>query len=105
MDHVCKSALTKELQEKSNGSVLKQGTTDYKDGEFATQDSCFLCACAATLLQEQWEALVVKLSQTRQQIQACESAMVFAFVEVNIKKKNLKKLPRGQLFWFFVKNI
>uniref|UniRef100_A0A3Q4BJ07 Midasin n=1 Tax=Mola mola TaxID=94237 RepID=A0A3Q4BJ07_MOLML len=53
MDHVCKSALTKELQEKSN----------------------------ATLLQEQWEALVVKLSQTRQQIQACESAMVFAFVE------------------------
>uniref|UniRef100_A0A665V9V2 Midasin n=1 Tax=Echeneis naucrates TaxID=173247 RepID=A0A665V9V2_ECHNA len=46
MDHVCKSALTKELQEKSNGS-----------------------------------ALAAKLSQTQQQIRACETAMVFAFVE------------------------
>uniref|UniRef100_A0A8D3BW26 Midasin n=1 Tax=Scophthalmus maximus TaxID=52904 RepID=A0A8D3BW26_SCOMX len=53
MDHVCKSALTKELQEKSN----------------------------ASLLQEQWEALTAKLSQTQQQIRACETAMVFAFVE------------------------
>ncbi|XP_071334594.1 midasin isoform X2 [Trachinotus anak] len=53
MDHVCKSALTKELQEKSN----------------------------ASLLQEQWEALAAKLSQTQQQIRACETAMVFAFVE------------------------
>ncbi|KAM3861280.1 midasin [Diretmus argenteus] len=53
MDHVCKSALTKELQEKSN----------------------------AALLQEQWEALAVRLSQTQQQIRACEAAMVFAFVE------------------------
>uniref|UniRef100_A0A665V858 Midasin n=1 Tax=Echeneis naucrates TaxID=173247 RepID=A0A665V858_ECHNA len=54
MDHVCKSALTKELQEKSNGT---------------------------SLLQEQWEALAAKLSQTQQQIRACETAMVFAFVE------------------------
>ncbi|XP_058470371.1 midasin [Solea solea] len=53
MDHVCKSALTSELQEKSN----------------------------ASLLQEQWEALAAKLSQTQQQIRACEAAMVFAFVE------------------------
>ncbi|KAM7394956.1 hypothetical protein PAMA_006612 [Pampus argenteus] len=53
MDHVCKSALTKELQEKSN----------------------------AALLQEQWEALAGKLTQTQQQIRACETAMVFAFVE------------------------
>ncbi|KAI3364212.1 hypothetical protein L3Q82_010816 [Scortum barcoo] len=53
MDHVCKSALTKELQEKSN----------------------------AALLQEKWEALAAKLSQTQQQIRACETAMVFAFVE------------------------
>ncbi|XP_039980712.1 midasin isoform X5 [Xiphias gladius] len=53
MDHVCKSALTKELQEKSN----------------------------ASLMQEQWEALAAKLSQTQQQIRACETAMVFAFVE------------------------
>ncbi|CAK6975580.1 Hypothetical predicted protein [Scomber scombrus] len=53
MDHVCKSAITKELQEKSN----------------------------AALLQEQWEALAGKLSQTQQQIRACETAMVFAFVE------------------------
>ncbi|XP_044025553.1 midasin [Siniperca chuatsi] len=53
MDHVCKSALTKELQEKSN----------------------------AALLQEQWEALASKLSQTQQQIRACETAMIFAFVE------------------------
>ncbi|XP_035851556.1 midasin isoform X1 [Sander lucioperca] len=53
MDHVCKSALTKELQEKSN----------------------------AALLQEQWEALAARLNQTQQQIRACEAAMVFAFVE------------------------
>ncbi|KAM9840331.1 midasin [Aulostomus maculatus] len=53
MDHVCKSALTKELEEKSN----------------------------AALLQEQWEMLAGKLSQTQQQIRACETAMVFAFVE------------------------
>ncbi|KAM9782721.1 LOW QUALITY PROTEIN: midasin [Neosynchiropus ocellatus] len=53
MDHVCKSALTKELREKSNADVLK----------------------------EQWEALAVKLSQTQQQIRTCETAMVFAFVE------------------------
>ncbi|KAJ3606919.1 hypothetical protein NHX12_026435, partial [Muraenolepis orangiensis] len=53
MDHVCKSALTKELQEKSN----------------------------AALLQDQWELLAVKLSQTQQQIRACETSMVFAFVE------------------------
>ncbi|KAM4633655.1 midasin [Polymixia lowei] len=58
MDHVCKSALTKELQEKSN----------------------------AALLQEQWEALAVRLSQTQQQIRACESAMVFAFVEGTLAK-------------------
>ncbi|XP_030578137.1 midasin [Archocentrus centrarchus] len=53
MDHVCKSALTKELQEKSN----------------------------AALLQEQWEALASKLNQTQHQIRACETSMVFAFVE------------------------
>ncbi|XP_041831629.1 LOW QUALITY PROTEIN: midasin [Melanotaenia boesemani] len=53
MDHVCKSALAKEVQEKSN----------------------------AAMLQEQWEALASKLNQTRQQIRACETAMVFAFVE------------------------
>ncbi|KAL0164478.1 hypothetical protein M9458_040231, partial [Cirrhinus mrigala] len=33
------------------------------------------------LLQEQWEALAVRLSQTQEQIRACESALVFAFVE------------------------
>ncbi|KAM6992726.1 LOW QUALITY PROTEIN: midasin [Tautogolabrus adspersus] len=53
MDHVCKSALTKELQDKSD----------------------------ADLLQEKWEALALRLSQTQQQIRACETAMVFAFVE------------------------
>ncbi|XP_041660686.1 midasin isoform X2 [Cheilinus undulatus] len=53
MDHVCKSALTKELQDKSD----------------------------ADLLQEKWEALALKLTQTQQQIRACETAMVFAFVE------------------------
>ncbi|XP_077950103.1 midasin isoform X1 [Gasterosteus aculeatus] len=64
MDHVCKSALTKELQEKSN----------------------------AAYLQEQWEALATKLNQTQQQIRACEAAMVFAFVEgtlaLAVKKGN-----------------
>uniref|UniRef100_A0A8C8D189 Midasin n=1 Tax=Oncorhynchus tshawytscha TaxID=74940 RepID=A0A8C8D189_ONCTS len=54
MDHVCKSALSKsELQEKNN----------------------------AALLQEQWETLAVRLAQTQQQIRACETALVFAFVE------------------------
>ncbi|XP_035384712.1 midasin isoform X1 [Electrophorus electricus] len=53
MDHVCKSALTKELQEKPN----------------------------AALLQERWEALAQRLSQTQEQIRARESALVFAFVE------------------------
>ncbi|XP_034383470.1 midasin isoform X2 [Cyclopterus lumpus] len=64
MDHVCKSALTKELEEKSN----------------------------AALLQEPWEALAAKLNQTQQQIRACEAAMVFAFVEgtlaLAVKKGN-----------------
>ncbi|XP_028858240.1 midasin [Denticeps clupeoides] len=53
MDHVCKSALTKELQDKPN----------------------------VALLQEQWESLASRLSQTQEQIRACESALVFAFVE------------------------
>ncbi|XP_060907246.1 midasin [Labrus mixtus] len=53
MDHVCKSALTQELQDKAD----------------------------ADLLQEKWEALALRLSQTQQQIRACETAMVFAFVE------------------------
>uniref|UniRef100_A0A8C3A899 Midasin n=1 Tax=Cyclopterus lumpus TaxID=8103 RepID=A0A8C3A899_CYCLU len=65
MDHVCKSALTKELEEKSNGTAL---------------------------LQEPWEALAAKLNQTQQQIRACEAAMVFAFVEgtlaLAVKKGN-----------------
>uniref|UniRef100_A0AAR2K636 Midasin n=1 Tax=Pygocentrus nattereri TaxID=42514 RepID=A0AAR2K636_PYGNA len=56
MDHVCKSALTKELQDKPNGK-------------------------STALLQEQWEALALKLSQTQEQIRARESALVFAFVE------------------------
>ncbi|KAM9495289.1 midasin [Clarias gariepinus] len=53
MDHVCKSALTKELQDKPNASML----------------------------QQQWEALALRLSQTQEQIRARESALVFAFVE------------------------
>ncbi|KAK2856665.1 hypothetical protein Q5P01_005400 [Channa striata] len=53
MDHVCKSALTKELQEQSNAALLK----------------------------EKWDALSAKVSQTQQQIQACETTMVFSFVE------------------------
>ncbi|XP_041950170.1 midasin [Alosa sapidissima] len=52
MDHVCKSALTKELHDKPNA-----------------------------LLQEQWEALSQRLVQTQEQIRVCESALVFAFVE------------------------
>ncbi|XP_072559009.1 midasin isoform X3 [Paramormyrops kingsleyae] len=53
MDHVCKSALTKELHKKPD----------------------------AALLREQWEALALRLSQTQQQIRACETALVFSFVE------------------------
>uniref|UniRef100_A0A087Y7X1 Midasin n=1 Tax=Poecilia formosa TaxID=48698 RepID=A0A087Y7X1_POEFO len=58
MDHVCKSALAKELQEKPEGRVPEQ----------------------------QWEALASKLSQTQQQIRACDTAMVFAFVEGTLAK-------------------
>ncbi|XP_007570662.1 midasin isoform X2 [Poecilia formosa] len=58
MDHVCKSALAKELQEKPEDSSLLQ----------------------------QWEALASKLSQTQQQIRACDTAMVFAFVEGTLAK-------------------
>lgn len=39
----------------------------------------------AALLQEQWELLAVRLSQTQQQIRACDTAMVFAFVEVTME--------------------
>ncbi|XP_051908078.1 midasin isoform X2 [Hippocampus zosterae] len=58
MDHVCKSFLTKELQGKPN----------------------------AALLQEKWDFMATKLSQTRQQIRACETAMIFAFVEGTLAK-------------------
>ncbi|XP_061609171.1 midasin isoform X3 [Phyllopteryx taeniolatus] len=58
MDHVCKSFLTKELQENLN----------------------------AALLQEKWDFMARKLSQTRQQIRACETAMIFAFVEGTLAK-------------------
>lgn len=72
----------------------------------------FLCVCAAALLQEQWEALAGKLSQTQQQIRACETAMVFAFVEVKPKRK--KKRTQKFMTWsssnicayvFFLGNI
>ncbi|KAJ8409756.1 hypothetical protein AAFF_G00218150 [Aldrovandia affinis] len=52
MDHVCKSAITKELHKKPND-----------------------------FLKGQWEALALRLSQNQQQIRASESALVFAFVE------------------------
>lgn len=47
----------------------------------------FYGVCAASSLQEQWETLAAKLSQTQQQIRVCETAMVFAFVEVMNAKK------------------
>lgn len=37
------------------------------------------------MLQEQWEVLSQRLVQTQEQIRACESAMVFAFVEVKLQ--------------------
>ncbi|XP_054617732.1 midasin isoform X2 [Dunckerocampus dactyliophorus] len=40
----------------------------------------------AALLQEKWSFLAGKLRQTQQQIQACETAMVFAFVEGTLAK-------------------
>ena len=44
------------------------------------------------MLQEQWEALALRLHQTQQQMQTCETAMVFAFVEVRTLKKSVKFL-------------
>ncbi|XP_049611993.1 midasin isoform X4 [Syngnathus scovelli] len=58
MDHVCKSFRTKKLQ--GNPS--------------------------AALLKEKWEFMATKLSQTQQQIRACETAMIFAFVEGTLAK-------------------
>lgn len=85
MDHVCKSALTKELQEKTNGTVLNQA--HHKTISSAQlKPQSLLSACVAALLQERWEMLLVKLRQTQQQIRACETAMVFAFVEVRSRK-------------------
>lgn len=96
MDHVCKSALTTELREKSNGRVA-DGASGRDDEEIrpvsADRDSPCLCACLAALLQERWEALAVKLSQTQQQIRACETAMVFAFVEVKPSNASLRGAP------------
>lgn len=43
----------------------------------------------AALLQEQWETLAVRLAQTQQQIRACETALVFAFVEVKVYLERL----------------
>nr|XP_057921265.1 midasin [Doryrhamphus excisus] len=40
----------------------------------------------AALLQEKWGFLASKLCQTQKQIQACETAMVFAFVEGTLAK-------------------
>lgn len=87
MDHVCKSALTKELQEKTNGTVLNQ--THHKTIlSIQLKPQSLLSACVAALLQERWEMLLVKLRQTQQQIRACETAMVFAFVEVRFRNKH-----------------
>lgn len=53
---------------------------------FVWRACIFVSVCfTAALLQEQWEGLALKLSQTQEQIRACESAMVFAFVEVIIR--------------------
>lgn len=87
MDHVCKSALAKELQEKTNGTVLNQAQ---HKAILSTQlkSQSLLSACVAALLQERWEMLLVRLQQTQQQIRACEAAMVFAFVEVHSRNKH-----------------
>lgn len=87
MDHVCKSALAKELQEKTNGTVLSQAQ---HQSVLSTQlkPQSLLSACVAAFLQERWEMLLVKLRQTQQQISACETAMVFAFVEVRSRNKH-----------------
>ncbi|XP_077567526.1 midasin isoform X1 [Stigmatopora nigra] len=58
MEHVCTFDLTKVLQGKSN----------------------------APMLQEMWTILAEKLSQTQQQIQTCEKAMIFAFIEGTLAK-------------------
>lgn len=42
----------------------------------------YVVCLSAALLQQQWEALALRLSQTQEQIRARESALVFAFVEV-----------------------
>lgn len=85
MDHVCKSALAKELQEKTNGTVSCQACRTPRRS-IQLNPQYLLCAPVAALLQERWEMLLVKLRQTQQQIRACETAMVFAFVEVRSRR-------------------
>ncbi|XP_061668786.1 midasin isoform X2 [Syngnathoides biaculeatus] len=71
MDHVCKSFLTKQLQESPN----------------------------AGLLQEKWDLMARKICRTRQQIRACETAMIFAFVEGTLAKA----LKKG--YWILLDEI
>lgn len=85
MDHVCKSALAKELQEKTNGTVSCEACHKPRQS-IQLNPQYLLCARVAALLQERWEMLLVKLRQTQQQIRACETAMVFAFVEVRSRR-------------------
>ncbi|XP_055005322.1 midasin-like isoform X2 [Boleophthalmus pectinirostris] len=71
MEHVCKSALTKELKDKTNGENLKQDELKCS----------VMTVCLVSDIREQWESMSTKLQHTQEQIQACETAMVFAFVE------------------------
>lgn len=91
MDHVCKSALASELQEKSDGGC-RDGPGDRKSSREDELRVVLCCVCAAALLQERWEALAIKLSQTQQQIRACETAMIFAFVEVKHQNRSSQHL-------------
>lgn len=93
MDHVCKSALNKELQEKTNGTVSNEAHHKTILSTHLKPQS-LLSAFVAALLQERWELLLVKLRQTQQQIRACETAMVFAFVEVRSRNKQSSHLTQ-----------
>lgn len=62
-----------------------------------------LCLFTAALLREQWEALALRLSQTQQQIRACETALVFSFVEVS--RYNVFPLPPSWLNSHFMVSI
>lgn len=60
--------------------------------------SVCVCVLSAAMLQQQWEALALRLKQTQEQIRAREAALVFAFVEVKAHDPHLGPVEMWIIF-------